>query len=262
MATWTAGGNAETYVDSFQQQRDGRGAWLNLHARFDGLDARENIARLARDTIRNAHFHSPTPRFTLEDYCNKHLRSNQLLDGAKQPSPGRQQVDDFLKGIKNEKIIAIKAQIVANPIAREDLSKATTLFKALYESIMSTSRELQSNRNDRRGIGATYNRGGRNTIRGGRDNRGGRGQRGGRMNNCASTWNRGGRTQHRRGNLNQDDGYLDPAILNAMTPGQRRMYFIGRKQVRQQNTSTQHRERENESRVCRIFRLTTLNSLL
>ena len=73
LATWTAGGNAETYIDSFQQQRDGRGAWLNLHAHFDGLDVRENIARLARETIRNAHFHSPTPRFTLEDYCNKHL---------------------------------------------------------------------------------------------------------------------------------------------------------------------------------------------
>ena len=59
LAIWTAGDNAETYVDSFQQQRDGQGAWLNLHARFDGLDARENIARLARETIRNAHFHHP-----------------------------------------------------------------------------------------------------------------------------------------------------------------------------------------------------------
>ena len=42
LAIWTTGGNAETYVDSFQQQCDGRGAWLSLHARFDGL---ENIAR-------------------------------------------------------------------------------------------------------------------------------------------------------------------------------------------------------------------------
>ena len=109
------GGNAETYVDSFQQQQDGQGAWLHLHARFDGLDAWEYKARLARETIRNAHFHSPMPTFTLEDYCNKHLQSNQLLDGAKQPSPGRQQVDNFLKGIKNEKIIAIKAQILADP---------------------------------------------------------------------------------------------------------------------------------------------------
>ena len=50
-------------------------------------------------------------------FCNKHLWSNQLLDGAKQPSLGRQQVDDFLKGIKNEKIIALKAQILADPIA-------------------------------------------------------------------------------------------------------------------------------------------------
>ena len=51
LAIWTAGGNAETYVDSFRQQCDGRGAWLNLHACFDSLDARENIARLARETI-------------------------------------------------------------------------------------------------------------------------------------------------------------------------------------------------------------------
>ena len=42
LSIWTTGGNAETYVDSFQQQCDGRGAWLSLHARFDGL---ENIAR-------------------------------------------------------------------------------------------------------------------------------------------------------------------------------------------------------------------------
>ena len=65
LATWTAGGNGETYVDSSQQQRDGGGAWLTLHARFDSLDARE----LAQETIRIAHFHSPTPRFTLEDYA-------------------------------------------------------------------------------------------------------------------------------------------------------------------------------------------------
>ena len=162
---------------------------------------RENITRLARETICNAHFHSPTPRFTLEHYCNRHLWSNQLLDGAKQPSPGRQQVDDFLKGIKYEKIIAIKAQILADPIAREDLSKATTLFKALYESIMSTSRELQPNRNDQHGIGATYNRGGQDNNHGGRSNQ------------------------------NHDDGYLDPATLSSMMPSQCCMYFIGQEQL-------------------------------
>ena len=249
LAIWTAGGNAKTYVDSFQQQRDGRGAWLNLHACFDGLDARENITRLAWETIRNAHFHSPTPRFTLEDYCNKHLQSNQLLDGVKQPSPGRQQGDDFLKGIKNENIIAIKAQILADPIAREDLSKATTLFKALYESIMSTSRELQTNHNDRRGIGAAYNRGGREINRSGRNNHGGRGNRGGWINNRTNQWNRGGWAQYGRGKPNQDDGYLNPAALNSMTPGQCCMYFIGREQVRQQNNSSQHDEQKNESQM-------------
>ena len=106
-------------------------------------------------------------------------------------------MDDFLKGIKNEKIIAINAQILADPIAQEDLSKATTLFKAIYESIMSTSRELQTNRNDRRGIGATYNWGGRDNNLGGRNNRGGRGYRGGQNNSCGSQWNYGGRDQYR-----------------------------------------------------------------
>ena len=199
--------------------------------------------------IRNAHFHSPTPRFTLEDYCNKHLQSNQLLDGAKQPSPGRQQVDDFLNGIKNEKTIAIKAQILTDPIAWENLSKATTLFKALYESIMSTSRELQPNRNDQRGIGATYNRGGRDNNRGGRNSRGGRGYCGGWNNSHGNQWNSGGWVQYRRGNPNQDDRYLDPATLSSMTPAQCRMYFIGREQVRQQNTTTQHDEQKNEQRL-------------
>ena len=140
---------------------------------------------------------------------------------------GRQQVDDFLKGIKNEKIITIKAQILADPIAREDLSKATTLFKALYESIMPTSRELQPNHNDRHGIGATYNCGGQDNNRGGRSNCGGRGYRGGWNTNCGNQWNHGGWTQYGRGNQNQHDRYLDPATLSSMTPGQRHMYFIG-----------------------------------
>ena len=127
----TAGGNAETYVDSFQQQHDGRGAWLNLHARFDGLDARENIARLARETIRNTHFHSPMPRFTLEDYCNKHLWSNQLLDGAKHPSPGRQQVDDFLKGIKNEKNYCLKGTNPGRPHSTRRFKQSNNSFQSL-----------------------------------------------------------------------------------------------------------------------------------
>ena len=43
LTTWTAGGNGEIYVDSFQQQRDGGSAWLTLHAHFNSLDACENI---------------------------------------------------------------------------------------------------------------------------------------------------------------------------------------------------------------------------
>ena len=85
---------------------------------------------------------------------------------------------------------------------------------------MSTSRELQTNHSDRRGIGATYNRGGRDTNRGSRNNCGGRGYRGGRNNSHANQWNQGGWAQYRWGIPNQHDGYLDPAMLSSMTPGQ------------------------------------------
>ena len=48
---------------------------------------------------------------------------------------------------------------------------------------MSTSRKLQPDQNDRRGIGATYNHGGRDNNCGGRNNHVGRGYRGGRNTN-------------------------------------------------------------------------------
>ena len=111
---------------------------------------------------------------------------------------------------------------------------------------MSTSRELQPNWNDQRGIGATYNRGGRDNNRGGRGSRGGRGYHGGRNTSRNSQWNRSGRTQYGWGNQNHDDGYLDPATLSSMMPSQRHMYFIRRDSRIHSRTNMMNRKMNNE----------------
>ena len=76
---WTSGGNAATYVDTFQTTHDGRGAWLYLLNLFDGGDAKETLAREARRMIKESYFSKESRNFSSEDYCNKHIRANNRL---------------------------------------------------------------------------------------------------------------------------------------------------------------------------------------
>lgn len=145
---------------------------------YDGEDAQENIAREAQAVINTAQFHSNTPWFKLEDYNNKHIRVNNMLTSFKQEKTGREQVDSYLSGIKNEKFLPLKTQVFADSTARGNLLSATSLFKSLYNSMMATSKELQQNCTQRNIGGVTWNphqqRQGGQGGRHGRDGIGGR----------------------------------------------------------------------------------------
>jgi hypothetical protein len=261
LTTWTSSGTAETYVDLYRGTRDGQAAWMNLHSKFDGRDAQETIARQGREMIRSAHFHSSTSRFSLEDYCNRHIRANQLLSSVNQAKPGREQVELFLQGIQNDKLISLKTQILANQQAHTDLNSACELFKSLYQSTVSTSQEFHQKTQGRREIGSIHSgrggRFGRDPNRGGhgrfgRHHNHGRGRSGGRhggrgrgrynfSNNINYTNNN---TSNNNNNNYDNGGYLDPKVLDAMTPSQQKMFFHGRDQLRannQRNASSETR---------------------
>ena len=148
LTTWTSGGMAETHVDNYRTTRDGRGAWLEMHAVFDGADSLEAIARDARAIISSADFYSETRNYTIDDYCNKHIRANNMLRTAGQAREPFEQVEVFLEGIKTSKYDAIKTSVLGNEQQRESLLLAVLEVKKLFRSLYGKARFQRPRQNN------------------------------------------------------------------------------------------------------------------
>jgi len=139
---WTSGGSADTYVDEAANTKDGNGAWMNLMSVYEGDDAKEAIAREGRNIIEHTKFIKESRNFTLEDYCNKHLRANNLLKYAKQGRPPSDQVYKFLQNMDNQ-YETLKMAILMDPTCKNNLLNTT---KQEAERIVATDKSCLVNR--------------------------------------------------------------------------------------------------------------------
>jgi hypothetical protein len=100
LCLWTSGGTAETFVDNSNNVQD---AWAQLISSYEGHDARNANIQRARNIIKKSTWSHNTNTYTFDDYCNKHIKSNNELDRYNANVDPESQVRNFLSGIKGGK---------------------------------------------------------------------------------------------------------------------------------------------------------------
>jgi hypothetical protein len=243
---WTAAGDAETHVDSFNDSSDGRAAYQTVVVNYEGEDAKQAMIAKARYSIDHAHYEGDTAGFTFHTYCTKHLAAQNDLKRRGVAMNGQSQVLKFIQGIKREQFLVIKPTIFGSPEANSNLLAATTLFKTELGKIFNYPYGQKQNQNTRK-IGSMRGHGGRNYHRGGRgrfDNfGGGRGRAyGGRGFQGQRDGGRGRGGGRNYQSNNTDDGlYIAPKVLtvNNLSLLHRAMIFKGRDEMRKRDSDSQ-----------------------
>lgn len=244
------GGSAETHLEPFVTDGDGRNAWIFLKAKYEGEDARNAAIAVARKEISNATWERNSKNWTLDDYCMKHTRANNTLTKYGVPVDGPSQVRAFLDGILNHQMDGVKSLVMFHDDSKNDLGKAIIKFKDTV-SALNLVKSGRHDHEDHRRIGSA-SRGGRYQSQG----RGG--QRDGKNNKRPYEYNsnrggRGGHSRHQgRGRYTPhpgrsqpelpDDGLkLDKNILDQMNSKQRAAFYKGRDAMRSNNETQNNR---------------------
>eukprot|EP00934_Nitzschia_sp_Nitz4_P002319 Nitzschia sp. Nitz4//scaffold471_size5685//193//5616//NITZ4_009210-RA/size5685-processed-gene-0.1-mRNA-1//1//CDS//3329552692//2319//frame0 len=238
---WVAGGTASTFVEDAANVQE---AWNGLIVNYDGADAIAARVQKARNDIMTSHYTQDTVNFSFQDYCTRILRANNELDRYNANVDGRSQVTDFLKGIKTDNrtspiITSIKTNIASDSTLSGDLRKAIEKFK---ETMTKLGINPSNTKNARR-VGASSRNpgGGRGRGRGRNDSRyhpQGRGHGGGRGN--------GGRG--RGGGDGKSSYFIKEETLQHLTPVQRKMIFMGRSLLEEQEQGTPDQRSQGSSK--------------
>ena len=225
------GSSAETHIESYSKQGDGRNAWIFLKSNYEGEDARNAAIAVARREISSATWERNSKNWTFDDYCMRHTRANNTLSKYGVPVDGPSQVRAFLEGIHNHHMDGVKSNVMFNTETKGDLNKAIISFKDTC-SALNLMVPGKQNQSDHRSVGAA-SRGGRFQGRGGQRDRGFKRpheqNRGGR----GSAHKFQGRGRGRGKSEQPDDGLkLDKTILDQMNSKQRAAFYKGRDAMR------------------------------
>jgi len=126
LLAWINDGSATTYAINHKTTLDVRSLWLDLVNAYKGEDVKQLAISVARNTIATTYFTHESMSCTFTDYCNEHMAANNelLLRGV--PMDGVSQV---IQSIKVPELMAVKSNVIMNHTTRDDLQKATILFK-------------------------------------------------------------------------------------------------------------------------------------
>ena len=239
---WTSGGTAETYVDTFQSTQHGRNVWLALIGTYEGPDARNANVQETRTLLDALRYEKDSHNFSFDDYCTKTITYNNDLTRYGANVDGRSQVSKFLTGITRTDMQPIKINIMRDRRCKDDLFKAVSEFKDVYQTLVKSGNTHQT-RAERRV--ASQSRGGASSY-GGRSGRGGggyggRGPRHHGRGNGRGGGHSGGRGGNGRGsgeggrNGPRYENFIPQATLNLLNPRERAMMLAGRAAFEAQN---------------------------
>jgi hypothetical protein len=124
-----SGGLAETHLSDFERSGNGRAAWQHLVTCFEGEDARNAAITAARNDIREATWEKNTRNWTFDMYCLKHVKAHNTLRKYGIIIEGETKVRDFIRGIHNQSLASIKANILLTDRTKNDLDQAIIAFK-------------------------------------------------------------------------------------------------------------------------------------
>ena len=71
------------HISSYNDKKDGRGAWLALKKVYEGSDFKERLRELAFSKLTSTFYKGETARFDFEKYVNIHKKAHRMLEEAK-----------------------------------------------------------------------------------------------------------------------------------------------------------------------------------
>jgi hypothetical protein len=245
LVQWTRDGSAMAFVQGHAETHDGRGAFLEMKSNFEGQDHKTTMIKQAQRIVRQAHFKDNTPRYTIEDYCTRHIRANNIFKQYGEEHSGLAQVRDFLENI-DEKHMSIKIFILGDEELKTNLHKATLKFKALYYAA-NTKRlnnaddniAISNNNSGRRNIGAaTATIGGNNPT--GKSIFKGNGK-------YTKNNNKNNKNNNKNGDTPRDNLFIPSEIMDKLNKAQQAMILRGRDSMRQENAKRGDRPQQRQA---------------
>ena len=79
LCTLLRSGTADTYIDEYEVQGDGRGTWVQLLICYEGDDAKNAAIAATCKTICTMTWDHNMRNFTFDDFCNHHIKANNEL---------------------------------------------------------------------------------------------------------------------------------------------------------------------------------------
>ena len=159
-------GPAYSFIGAHDDTKDGRAAWLDLLAHYEGrayMDRRKNEAY---KTIDLTHYKGEKRTFDFEKYITLHQRSHEDLRAAGEPVPESRKVSVFLSNINHPSLQLAVAVVRATPTLLNDFTAMTNYLAGIVHGIKNIGRGSHRSISDVRGGGRYGGRGGRG--RGGR----------------------------------------------------------------------------------------------
>jgi hypothetical protein len=131
-----------------KHSNDVQDAWTRLIKVYEGHDACCANIQKARELFNTTHWIHNNPNFTFDNYCNKHITSNNELDRYNANVDSESQVNAFLRGIRadtrlNPCLLPIKAIIFNVENTRNNLLNAIIIFIDTMRQISGVANERE-----------------------------------------------------------------------------------------------------------------------
>jgi hypothetical protein len=173
-------GPARTWIQDYDNKRDGRAAWKSLQAHYEGVGSQIHLKNAAYSSIKRAEYKG-AKNFDFDLYKKIHTQAHSDLKRYGGPVPETKKVKDFLDGITELALQPVKFTIAGFPNLMNNFTEASNYIGQIVDlnkKSEAITRTVSSTTTDNRG-GGKDNNGGRGKGKGGQG-RGGHGGRGGR----------------------------------------------------------------------------------
>jgi hypothetical protein len=140
-------GPAWPWVDAYQHNRDGRGAWKSLLAYYVGDTMHTCSKQECYDAVAKATYQGVKCNFNFGTYVSIHQNAHQGLIRIGESVPEKK-VRDFLHGITDPQCSNVKLNVLSNPIYMNNFAQAVNYLASAIDMVtknLSTSSQQISN---------------------------------------------------------------------------------------------------------------------
>jgi len=199
-------GDGWDFIKRFERRQDGRAAFTTLELQCEGTASKISRKNKAYAQISNATYKGHNRKYTFQDYIATHQSAHNEIFACspEEAIPESKKVNDFLKGIEDDKLEASVAVVLGNPALLSDFNACQQFLATTVENRHALT---ASGGGGRRINAAKSERGASKSDRGGRGGRGGGGG--------------GGKNNKLPKNFKLEDKYYPPATFRLLSNEQK-----------------------------------------